>query len=370
MMTELYNDRSNCARSAKLKLRKAGVEAPKPGVHFKVEKASEGGWTWIDLRAEPKAVEPEAKAVDRSEPVASVGDRVGIKGRKGSGVVVNMKLDSKSGEWMAVVHIGGKDVAVLRSRCAVIETVDDLAVKGVAAAAAGLAITEEALKAASKPTAADLKALRKAAAAAAAAEPVGEAPSASEAGPVSGAAAAAKDAAEPPGEPDGAGAEEGPVWADSVGGKFRWWANTAVGTVGPFATEAEALAAVGEEEEGPNFPPPSSYGLTPAVAAKLAAHGTARGLAKTAAKPVRETKLSETIKAVKAGVLPPKLEITSPQNQRWVKHCDALYALMVALDRDGLVAYAINGANTYAKRVRAWRDAAVAALDKRALHAV
>ncbi|CAB4122766.1 hypothetical protein UFOVP32_65 [uncultured Caudovirales phage] len=96
-------------------------------------------------------------------------------------------------------------------------------------------------------------------------------------------------------------------------------------------------------------------GYTDAIGATILAAGEAVGKAKSAAKPERKPLLADALKAVQAGVepAPPTFPISNYWSQR---HADKLFALMQAGDEEGLNAFPINGCNTYAKALRAYRE--------------
>jgi hypothetical protein len=107
--------------------------------------------------------------------------------------------------------------------------------------------------------------------------------------------------------------------------------------------------------------------ITPTTAAKSAAGweapqaasngaATSGGAAKTK---TRGKRASEA--PVKPGEMPAKPVVTSEANQTYQKRLDELLELADAGDWDGVAGYEVKGVNTYAKMVRRYRDALLAA---------
>lgn len=67
---------------------------------------------------------------------------------------------------------------------------------------------------------------------------------------------------------------------------------------------------------------------------------------------------------VEAGRMPPRHLVTSICNMHWQTHFDALHKMAATHNREGLLAYPLNGKNSYAQDCRRWRDVLVKAVDK------
>lgn len=91
------------------------------------------------------------------------------------------------------------------------------------------------------------------------------------------------------------------------------------------------------------------------VIARLAAQRNAE----RPVRPVRPTLLGAARAALEAGEAIPLLVFESAANFTYNRHSDALHKLWGAKDEAGLRAYPINGTNTYARALRAYRDVLV-----------
>jgi hypothetical protein len=78
--------------------------------------------------------------------------------------------------------------------------------------------------------------------------------------------------------------------------------------------------------------------------------------ARASAKQPRPNKEAELDEATARGVMPEKPIITSPANQHYQKRFDRLAELAAADDWTAIEAYAVNGSNTYAEKLRRYRD--------------
>jgi hypothetical protein len=173
-----------------------------------------------------------------------------------------------------------------------------------------------------------------------------------------------------------------PVGDDVVlGDDTKWYRNTETGLMGPFATEADALAAAGPPVAEPvtfamlergggddavkfRDVPMAEYGLTPSHMSLIDVLGVKANAARAKpAKPPRPSMLSAASTAAASGVIPPRLVFTSAANTSYQKHADAMFALAVDLKRDELSAYPIKGSNTYSKALQRWRSTALPVVD-------
>jgi len=108
--------------------------------------------------------------------------------------------------------------------------------------------------------------------------------------------------------------------------------------------------------------PSLGYGMSDELAAAILQRGTAQGVAATKAPKERASLARKLMEQAKAGAFPGPVEFPS-SNRHSQAHANKLRDLAIERNREGLEASMIGGTNTYAKILRAFRDALVVWLD-------
>jgi hypothetical protein len=129
--------------------------------------------------------------------------------------------------------------------------------------------------------------------------------------------------------------------------------NTAAEELNAEALEDRIEIDAEELEEDP-------YGMNDDVVAAILELGAQIGASKVKPPKVREDAVSRLFASNGGKIVP--LEIASQANYTYQRHADRLYELAKAGNRGGVEAYEINGTNTYAKRLKRYRAALLAAL--------
>lgn len=96
-------------------------------------------------------------------------------------------------------------------------------------------------------------------------------------------------------------------------------------------------------------------GIAPDVVSQILALGDAAGARATKPKKQRVTLLTEAEQAVDRGEAPTCL--TFPASNYWMQgKADALRAMALSRDTEGLMAFPVTGSNTYSRALRRYRD--------------